>query len=219
MIISGYLPLLLQSTALAAAGFPDLCPNVRQDAGLAHSLFPGDGVDSVYLLDSLPTTSCEGTSPCTAVNGTVYCPGLPSVVPDCRSADGAEQHRVSVSFGAFDMDPTAYASTFIGISVFFQALTFLSVSALGDFGDYRKRLLVITSTGGAVASLFCLAVVPDTWWLGGARRGQLPPCTNTRAHPPPPFPRRHPHHCQQRPIRSDVYFLQLLPPHPRRRAP
>ena len=54
------------------------------------------------------------------------------------------------------------------LSVLFQALAFISLSALGDFGGLRKRYFVASSVLGAGACILCAtAPAEEVWWLGG----------------------------------------------------
>jgi len=67
------------------------------------------------------------------------------------------------------INPTSFIFTMISISVLFQAIVFITVGSLGDYGNYRRRGLVISSTLGACAC--CLFIVlpfsASLYWLGG----------------------------------------------------
>jgi len=67
------------------------------------------------------------------------------------------------------IDPTSFLFTMISISVLFQAIAFISLGTLGDYGDYRKRGLVAASTAGGVAMCAYVIVPADAslYWLGG----------------------------------------------------
>ena len=67
------------------------------------------------------------------------------------------------------IDPTSFLFTVISISVLFQAIAFISLGTLGDYGDYRKRGLVAASTAGGVATCMYVIVPADAslYWLGG----------------------------------------------------
>jgi UMF1 family MFS transporter len=55
------------------------------------------------------------------------------------------------------------------ISVVFQVVVFITVASLGDYGNYRRRGLVVSSTIGALATC-CYIFVPisaSLYWLGG----------------------------------------------------
>ena len=67
------------------------------------------------------------------------------------------------------INPTSFLFTMISISVLFQAIVFITVGSLGDYGDYRKRGLVASSTLGAVVTCLYLIVPASNslYWLGG----------------------------------------------------
>ena len=67
------------------------------------------------------------------------------------------------------INPTSFLFTMISISVLFQAIVFITVGSLGDYGDYRKRGLVASSTCGAVVTCLYLIVPASNslYWLGG----------------------------------------------------
>lgn len=64
-----------------------------------------------------------------------------------------------VSFMFFNILPITYTSFIISLSVFFQAFFFMGFSGLGDFGPYRKMILLQTALGGALATC-------ANFWLG-----------------------------------------------------
>eukprot|EP00002_Diphylleia_rotans_P004143 TRINITY_DN1299_c0_g1_i3.p1 TRINITY_DN1299_c0_g1~~TRINITY_DN1299_c0_g1_i3.p1 ORF type:complete len:264 (-),score=38.51 TRINITY_DN1299_c0_g1_i3:2049-2840(-) len=71
--------------------------------------------------------------------------------------------------GSIRMRPSAFALNVISVSVFFQAISFITISPLADYGNLRKRLLVIFSTlGSFFTMLFITAVNPDHWLYAGA---------------------------------------------------
>ena len=67
------------------------------------------------------------------------------------------------------IDPTSFLFTMISISVLFQAIAFISLGTLGDYGDYRKKGLVAASTVGGIATCMYVIVPADAslYWLGG----------------------------------------------------
>jgi len=97
----------------------------------------------------------------------LFCTGPPTSTYECLEADAKTEMKFSVDFGAIELDPTAFATLFISFSVFFQVFAFISVAAVGDHGSYRKFLFVIFSTLGAVTTILCIFVTPETYWLGG----------------------------------------------------
>lgn len=68
------------------------------------------------------------------------------------------------------INPTSFIFTMISISVLFQAIVFITVGSLGDYGNYRRRGLVVSSTLGACAccAFIVLPFSASLYWLGGA---------------------------------------------------
>jgi UMF1 family MFS transporter len=67
------------------------------------------------------------------------------------------------------INPTSFFFTMVSISVLFQAIVFITVGALGDYGNYRRRGLVLASTVGGIATC-CYVIVPaaaSLYWIGG----------------------------------------------------
>mmetsp|Transcript_8478 Transcript_8478/g.25310 ORF Transcript_8478/g.25310 Transcript_8478/m.25310 type:complete len:355 (-) Transcript_8478:11-1075(-) len=79
------------------------------------------------------------------------------------SANGTHLHKIELSIG---VTPSAYALLSMSISVLCQAVAFISVGALGDYGAHRKTVFEVTSTAGSLACICCLLVTPESWWLG-----------------------------------------------------
>ena len=67
------------------------------------------------------------------------------------------------------INPTSFIFTMISISVLFQAIVFITVGSLGDYGNYRRRGLVVSSTLGACAccAFIVLPFSASLYWLGG----------------------------------------------------
>ena len=67
------------------------------------------------------------------------------------------------------INPTSFFFTMVSISVLFQAIAFISVGALGDYGNYRRRGLVLASTVGALATCayIIVPVSASLYWFGG----------------------------------------------------
>lgn len=53
------------------------------------------------------------------------------------------------------------------MSVAVEAVAFLLLGAMADFGSMRKKMWMMTSFIGASATIMYLAVVPGAPWLGG----------------------------------------------------
>jgi MFS transporter, UMF1 family len=163
--ISGFLPLLLQSSAAAAAGFPLACPNVITNATTIAAVWPFDrtvDATALYIIAGAGPRACETNPLCR--NG--VCAGLPSSMLDCRSADGKDVVPLRATSGPFSIDPTAYATLSISLSVLLQALAFLLLGAAADYGKERKRYLLRASWLGAAGCLCCVLIRPSLWWMG-----------------------------------------------------
>ena len=67
------------------------------------------------------------------------------------------------------IDPTSFLFTVISISVLFQAIAFISLGTLGDYGDYRKRGWSAAVHRRGVAACMYVIVPADAslYWLGG----------------------------------------------------
>ncbi len=73
-----------------------------------------------------------------------------------------------VPFLGFEVLPIAFASTVVGLSVWVQAFTFLSLSAFGDYGNHRKNILLITASVGILSSgAIILCSSPASYWVCG----------------------------------------------------
>ena len=67
------------------------------------------------------------------------------------------------------INPSSFFFTMVSISVLFQAITFISIGAMGDYGNFRRRGLVAASTFGGLVTC-CYIFVPASsslYWLGG----------------------------------------------------
>lgn len=74
----------------------------------------------------------------------------------------------SVSVGALKIRPDSAATYFISLSVLTQALVFVTVGPLADFGRLRYRLLIVFGISGAVATgLIFFIASPRLWYLCG----------------------------------------------------
>ena len=62
-----------------------------------------------------------------------------------------------VEFLGMQIRSYTYSSTIVSMSVVFQGVAFISLSALGDFGANRKRILIATCTAGAILCMLFLA--------------------------------------------------------------
>jgi MFS-type transporter involved in bile tolerance (Atg22 family) len=62
---------------------------------------------------------------------------------------------------------SSYYTTLTPILVALQALTILLLGTVGDFGNGRKKTLIISAVIGSVAGSLLIAVYNETYWLGG----------------------------------------------------
>jgi MFS-type transporter involved in bile tolerance (Atg22 family) len=164
--ISGFLPLLLQASALAAAGFPEACGNVVTDPAVLAAAFPNatSPVPVAHYLPGWTPPVCGGDGTTAAeCSPTGYCVGYPPSPAACRLADGLTPQRLSVGAGT---DPTSYATLSIGVSILLQAAVFVCVAAVADYGAGRKRMLLASSWVGAGLTIACAGIGPATWWAG-----------------------------------------------------
>jgi hypothetical protein len=68
-----------------------------------------------------------------------------------------------------NLNPGAFASLVVSWSVLFQAITFVSMSSCGDFGPYRKVILVWAALVGSASSVaFVLITKPQQYAAAAA---------------------------------------------------
>ena len=169
--VGGFLPLLLQSSALAAAGFPARCGNVVTEPALLAALFNGTAAPpplaAHFLPDHAPPPlACAASAAAVVAASCVggYCPGLPPTPAACRLADGLTPQQLAVGWGT---EPTAFATLSLGLATLAQAAVFVALAGAADYGRARKSLLIGSGVAGGALCVACAAVGPATWWLGG----------------------------------------------------
>lgn len=70
-----------------------------------------------------------------------------------------------IEIGKLSMTTSGFAYYVIAVSVFMQALTFISVGAMADYGRYRKKMLMATTVVGSAAAIMMITVVrPSLYW-------------------------------------------------------
>lgn len=164
--LGGFLPLLIQSSAQAAAGFPSQCPNVLNNTTAIALEWPftPTPVNAYRVLGAGPRACDAPTAPSCFAG---LCAGLPATLLDCRDAAGAALVPLRARVGSLSIDPTAFATLCITVSVVAQAFVFLFGTSLGDYGANRKTLLLGASVVGAAACFLCAAISPDNFFAVG----------------------------------------------------
>lgn len=164
--IGGFLPLLIQSSAQTAAGFPHACPNILNATATAAAEWP-TGVSSrptaLFRIAGAGPRACDAADAPACYHG--LCAGLPALVLDCRDAAGIYTHTLRTPSNP-PWDPTSFTTFCITASVVVQAVVFLLGGALADRGGARKGVLLAASWLGAAACVTALFVTPATWQLG-----------------------------------------------------
>ena len=180
VVISGFMPLLVQEAALGAAGFPGVCPNVVRDAGLLAALFgvngtaplaagvPAEGFFFKGESDAAfwPSESCAAWPS----SGNVYCPGWPGSAGLCLTAEGDMSKNIfalSVSAGGQAWEPSAFVAAMVAIATALQMVVFVSIGSFADYGSLRKSILTVLSVACIVLSVASLSVDVAHWWAGG----------------------------------------------------
>ena len=92
--------------------------------------------------------------------------------PMAAQNDGIPWQRtgssVTVPFLGFDVTPFSFSSLILSISVIAQAFVFIAVGPYADYGNYRKNLLMLFSTMGAIScGMFLMVSEPSLYWLAG----------------------------------------------------
>lgn len=95
--------------------------------------------------------------------------GMPQKVGYLKGAPGSPcvENRACVLFtlGAMEVLSTSFAYYIIAVSVLCQALVFISVGAMADYGGYRKRMLIVSTIVGSASAILMLTVVtPRLYW-------------------------------------------------------
>ena len=171
VIVSGFLPLLVQDAAQAAAGFPWACGNLLANgsalAAYGTGLAPPAHALVLASAALAPSAACAGWPPLGPAAGAG--PGAPASADACRAADGATRQALCArGAGGECWEPAAYTSAMNALATGLSMLAFVQVSALADHGAARKRLLTALSYAGAALCVACAAVRPGSWQLGGA---------------------------------------------------
>ena len=170
VIISGFLPLLVQDSAQSAAGFPAVCGNANlSDTAALAAAGLSPPAYSLVLADAglAPSAACVAWPPL-GVAGAVACPGWPASADACLLADGATPQPLCAPLLGLCVVPAAFSNLMNSLATALSMLAFVQISALADHGGARKRLLTALSYAGAALCVACAAVGPRSWQLGGA---------------------------------------------------
>ncbi|KAF9977030.1 Autophagy protein 22 [Actinomortierella ambigua] len=94
----------------------------------------------------------EMTEPCVQHNTTTT----------TTSSDVVSPQRCMLAIGNFYIDTASFALYITSLSVLIQALTVVSISAMADYGSYRKKQLLIFSCMGSVSTML-FGIIPWVW--------------------------------------------------------
>ena len=182
VVISGFLPLLTQDSALGAAGFPRVCPNVVRDAtliaaaGFARAPFAYADGPAMYRVPwteapLLPDARCVPASgPYGAGAAGSLCPNFPPISDLCfKNFVSAEVLPLLVrDSSGTSWVPAAFTNAMNSLATGLCILTFIACSAFADFGPHRRNMFVAVSLVGCLFSVMALGIRPESWQLGGA---------------------------------------------------
>lgn len=172
IIISGFLPLLVQDCAQRAAGFPGVCPNlIAMNATALVATFGADGAEGVTSAYYLPEADPDflPSSACVAAGAGSLCPGAPGSADQCLfPLSGAVYPLRVTAAGGGEWDPAAYTNAMNSVSTGLQMLVFIALSGLADYGPFRKRMLMGLSLAGCAFAVLCLSIREASWQWGGA---------------------------------------------------
>ncbi|KAI9141225.1 autophagy-related protein 22-like protein [Paraphysoderma sedebokerense] len=93
--------------------------------------------------------------------------GTDQKCPD-RSAEGSEKVSCVVDFGPWKTTTVGFALYITAISVGLQAITFISMGSLADYGRYKKLFLQIFAVAGATSALLFFVVPAGNYAFAGA---------------------------------------------------
>lgn len=77
--------------------------------------------------------------------------------------------RLRVYIGELGIDPVAFTTVSIGVSIIFQLLIFITYGPLSDYGTWRRSIWITGSALGVLGCLACLGMASASlWWVAGA---------------------------------------------------
>ena len=97
---------------------------------------------------------------------TVLAALLPAFLLQVTTNLEGDDHRFAF-LGSLRLSGSSYYSALVPIAVVMQLILFITLGTIGDFGNLRKRVLVITSTIGAFSTFCFLFTFESTYWIGG----------------------------------------------------
>ena len=84
----------------------------------------------------------------------------------CPETDVHGSSCVLFHLGSFEITSAGFTYLILGLSAFAQAISFISVGALADYGNFRKRLLALFTVAGVIATCsVVLAYKAELFWL------------------------------------------------------
>ena len=103
--INNFIPLLAQSCALVASGFPGVCQNIITNPARIADVFPAraghPNVTSMFYVAGFPGLECDDPSFPECIGD--YCRGVPSSTSDCRLEDGSTLQHLRAGPGVVCM--------------------------------------------------------------------------------------------------------------------
>ena len=118
-MIFNFAPLLAQSCALVASGYPGVCGNIIHDPIKINDIFhpspSRDNVTSMYYLKGFVGLECDDATNPECIGD--YCRGVPTSTSDCRLADGTTLQPLRAGPG---IDPTSFATISIAVATMAQ---------------------------------------------------------------------------------------------------
>ncbi|KGO76008.1 Major facilitator superfamily domain, general substrate transporter [Penicillium italicum] len=125
--------------------------------GIAAEVFAVCGVGS-FLPLTLEQLARE--------RGTLQISRLPCVGASAGNSTSAENGQCVVPVFGLEINTASFAMYTFSLAVLIQALTLISFSALADYENNRKTLLMVFGFAGALASMLFIFIAPSVFILG-----------------------------------------------------
>ncbi|KAJ5190008.1 Major facilitator superfamily domain general substrate transporter [Penicillium cf. griseofulvum] len=125
--------------------------------GIAAEVFAVCGVGS-FLPLTLEQLARE--------RGTLQTSRLPCIGPSAGNNTNAENGQCVVPIFGLEINTASFAMYTFSLAVLIQALTLISFSALADYENNRKTLLMVFGFAGALASMLFVFIAPPIFILG-----------------------------------------------------